>query len=49
MNWLRSVTAAVSAMLLGATCVVVIVGMAVVLGRRKSALLTLQGAPEPVS
>ncbi|WP_457154944.1 ABC transporter permease, partial [Mesorhizobium sp. P5_C1] len=35
-------SAAVSAMLLGATCVVVIVGMAVVLGRRKTALLSLQ-------
>ncbi|WP_292178951.1 ABC transporter permease subunit [Mesorhizobium sp.] len=35
-------SAAVSVMLLGVTCVVVITGMAVVLGRRKNALLTLQ-------
>ncbi|CAN7703537.1 ABC transporter permease subunit [Mesorhizobium sp. LjRoot246] len=35
-------SAAVSAMLLGVTCVVVIAGMAVVLGRRKTALLSLQ-------
>ena len=35
-------SAAVSVMLLGVTCVVVIVGMAVVLGRRKNALLKLQ-------
>ncbi|MBN9548207.1 MAG: ABC transporter permease subunit [Alphaproteobacteria bacterium] len=41
-------SAAVSVMLLGVTCVVVIIGMAVVLGRRKNALLSLQGAPEPV-
>ena len=34
--------AAVSALLLGVTCVVVIAGMAVVLGRRKNALVTLQ-------
>ncbi|WP_217578770.1 ABC transporter permease subunit [Mesorhizobium sp. GbtcB19] len=39
-------SAAVSAMLLGVTCLVVIVGMVVVLGRRKNALLTLQSAPE---
>ncbi|MER9585376.1 hypothetical protein [Mesorhizobium sp. M0276] len=42
-------SAAVSAMLLGVTCVVVIAGMAVVFGRRKNALLSLQSAPAPVS
>ncbi|MBZ9763322.1 ABC transporter permease subunit [Mesorhizobium sp. CA8] len=41
-------SAAVSAMLLGVTCVVVIAGMAVVLGRRKNLPLTLQSAPEPL-
>lgn len=42
-------SAAVSVMLLGVTCVVVITGMAFVLGRRKNALLILRGAPEPAS
>ncbi|RWH46671.1 MAG: ABC transporter permease subunit [Mesorhizobium sp.] len=40
-------SAAVSAILLGVTCVVVIAGMAVVLGRRRSALLSLRRVPEP--
>lgn len=41
--------AAVSAMLLGITCVVIVIGMAVVLGRRKSAVLPLQTRSETAS
>jgi putative spermidine/putrescine transport system permease protein len=40
--------AAVSVVLLGVTCAVVVVGMVVVLGRRKNALLPVQARPEPV-
>lgn len=42
-------SAAVSAILLGVTCVVIIVGMAVVLGRRRSTLVSLRRVPEPAS
>lgn len=42
-------SAAVSAMLLGVTCLVVIVGIIVVLGRRRNTLLSLQARPEPVA
>ena len=41
-------SAAVSVVLLGVTCAVVVVGMVVVLGRRKKALLPVQAHPEPV-
>jgi putative spermidine/putrescine transport system permease protein len=41
-------SAAVSVVLLGVTCAVVVVGMMVVLGRRKNALLSVQTRPEPV-
>lgn len=41
-------SAAVSVVLLGVTCLVVSVGMAVILGRRKSVLLPVQARPEPV-
>ena len=41
-------SAAVSIVLLGVTCAVVVVGMVVVLGRRKNALLPVQARPEPV-
>ena len=41
-------SAAVSVVLLGVTCAVVVVGMVVVLGRRKSALLRVHARPEPV-
>ena len=40
--------AAVSVVLLGVTCAVVIVGMVVVLGRQKNALLPVEARPEPV-
>lgn len=39
--------AAVSAMLLGVTCLVVVVGMIVIVGRRRAALLPLQARPDP--
>ncbi|WP_189353928.1 ABC transporter permease subunit [Mesorhizobium sp. M2A.F.Ca.ET.039.01.1.1] len=42
-------SAAVSAMLLGVTCVVVIVGMVVVLGRRRNALLIPKAVPDSAS
>ncbi|WP_198140958.1 ABC transporter permease subunit [Polaromonas sp. JS666] len=41
-------SAAVSVVLLGVTCAVVVVGMVVVLRRRKNALLPVQARPEPV-
>jgi putative spermidine/putrescine transport system permease protein len=41
-------SAAVSVVLLGVTCALVVVGMVVVLGRRKKALLPVQAHPEPV-
>jgi putative spermidine/putrescine transport system permease protein len=41
-------SAAVSVVLLGVTCAVVIVGMLIVLGRRKNAMLPVQARPEPV-
>jgi putative spermidine/putrescine transport system permease protein len=41
-------SAAVSVVLLGVTCAMVVVGMMVVLGRRKNALLPVQARPEPV-
>ncbi len=41
-------SAAVSVVLLGVTCAVVVIGMVVVLGRRKNALLPVQPHPEPV-
>jgi putative spermidine/putrescine transport system permease protein len=41
-------SAAVSVVLLGVTCALVVVGMVVVLRRRKNALLPVQARPEPV-
>lgn len=41
-------SAAVSVVLLGVTCAVVLVGMAVILGRRRNTLLPVQARPEPV-
>lgn len=40
-------SAAVSVVLMGVTCAVVVVGMMVVLRRRKNALLPVQARPEP--
>jgi putative spermidine/putrescine transport system permease protein len=41
-------SAAVSAMLLCVTCVVIIIGITLVYGRRRNALLPVQARPEPV-